>query len=80
MTKTQTTYHKARMLNGTIADDVTERGPNCETIELARMANIPGDETAIVRTEWRLGGDGIWRETDHPVIVEWHQATGSEVR
>jgi len=78
-TKTQTTYHKARMINGTPAEDSFFRGPNCETVELARMANIPGDETAIIKTDWRLGGDGDWHQTSI-VIVEWHQGTEGEVR
>jgi hypothetical protein len=43
------------------------------------MANIPGDETAIIRTDWRLGGDGDWHQTSI-VIVEWHQGTEGEVR
>ena len=76
MTKTQATYHKCRMLAG-IPQDVS-RGPACQTLELARLAHIEGDETAIVRVDWRLGGDGLWHETSQ-VIVEWHQGTG-EVR
>ena len=78
-TKTQTTYHKQRMLNGTTAEGELNRGPNCETIELARLATVPGDESTIIRTDWRLGGDGSWHVTA-VVIVEWHSATGSEVR
>ena len=66
------------ILNGKPADGEINRGPNCETIQLARMANIPGDETAIIKTDWRLGGDGAWHVTG-VVIIEWNQATGSEV-
>ena len=77
-TTTQRTFHKQRMINGKPADGEINRGPNSETIELARMANVLGDETAIIRTDWRLGGDGAWHVTG-VVVMEWNQATGSEV-
>ena len=79
MTKVQTTYHKARIIDGTPSEHPTDRGPNCESIELARMAPIPGPETAIVRMDWRLGGDGSWHPTN-ATIVEVYTATGMEVR
>lgn len=66
-TKTQTTYHKVRMFAG---QQTEQRGPNCETLELARRCNVPGEEIAYVKTDWRLGGDGAWHETN-ATIVEW---------
>ena len=78
MTRTQTTYHKARMIDGTPSTHPTDRGPNCETIELARLAPIPGPETAIVRSEWRLGGDGDWHVTN-VIIVEVQTPAGTVV-
>lgn len=66
-TRTMTTYHRVRM---TLNRPSEQRGPNCETLEIARRTNIPGAETAIVRTDWRLGNDGNWHETES-VIVEW---------
>ena len=79
MTKTQTTFHKVRMMHGTPILRTTARGPNCETIELARMAPLQGPETAIVRSEWRLGGDGDWHLTT-AVIVEICTSAGTVVR
>ena len=79
MTKVQTTYHKARMIDGTASDHPTDRGPNCESIELARMAPVPGPETAIIRSEWRLGGDGDWHITN-TIVVELCTAQGTVVR
>lgn len=66
MTRTLTTYHKTRMMGDTPIDP---RGPNCETHELARQCNVPGDDLAIIRIEWRLGGDGDWHETQ-TIIAE----------
>jgi hypothetical protein len=66
MTRTQTTYHLTRMLGD---QPVDPRGPNCETHELARNCDVAGENLAIYRVEWRLGGDGDWHETQS-VIVE----------
>ena len=76
MTKVQTTFHRTRMMHG---QPIEPRGPNCESIELARHTTVPGPETAIIKTDWRLGGDGAWHETNS-VIVEMHASTGEEVR
>ena len=78
-TKTQTTFHKQRMLHGKPAEGELNRGANSETVELARLATVPGDDWSIIKTDWRLGGDGAWHVTN-VVVVEWDQATGGEVR
>ena len=75
MTKTQTTFYRTRMLAG---HPIDPRGPNCETIELARHTAIAGPETAIVKTDWRLGGDGAWHETTS-VIVEIKTISGETI-
>lgn len=69
-TKTLTTYYKARMIAGLPSTEKAERSPDCETVELARRFTVEGSETAIVRQEWRLGGDGQWHPTTY-IIVEW---------
>lgn len=71
-TKTMTTYHKTRMLGGY---PIEPRGPNCESAELAHRSAVPGPETAIVRSDFRLGGDGDWHLTTE-VIVEWEVKNG----
>ena len=66
MTRTLTTYHLTNMLGDEPCDP---RGPNCETHDLARDCDVAGPNRAIIRTEWRLGGDGDWHPTQ-TIIVE----------
>ena len=66
MTRTLTTYHLTNMQGD---QPVEPRGPNCETHELARGCDVVGENLAIIRTEWRLGGDGDWHETQS-IIAE----------
>ena len=66
MTRTLTTYHLTTMQGD---QPVDPRGPNCESHELARNCNVAGENLAIIRTEWLLGGDGDWHPTQ-TIIAE----------
>lgn len=66
MTRTLTTYHLTNMQGD---EPVDPRSPNCETHELARESTVAGENLAIIRTEWRLGGDGDWHPTQ-TIIAE----------
>lgn len=73
MTRTLTTYHKTNMLGD---QPVEPRSPNCETHELARGCDVAGDNLAIIRVEWRLGGDGDWHETRSIIVARIVRSEG----
>lgn len=73
-TRTLTTYHLTNMQGD---QPVDPRSPNCETHELARECNVAGDNLAIIRTEWRLGGDGAWHPTQTVIVERIVRTAGS---
>jgi hypothetical protein len=74
MTRTLTTYH---LTNMTGDEPVDPRGPNCESPELARACTVAGNNLAIIRTEWRLGGDGDWHQTQMVIVQRIERSAGS---
>ncbi len=77
MSKTpiRTTYRRVRMEGHNPTD---QHGVECDSLDLAWKSEIDGvnnNATAIERVDWRLGGDGVWRETSAVIV-----ALGSEVR
>jgi hypothetical protein len=75
MTRTQTTYHLTNMQGD---EQVDLRGPNCETHELARDCRVDGDNLAIIRIDWRLGGDGAWHPTQTVIVERIMRTAGSD--
>ncbi len=70
-TPTRTTYRRVRM-DG--ANPTNTHGPECDSLAVANESEISGihnEHTAIQRVDWRLGADGMWRETG-TVIVALH--------
>lgn len=73
--QTRTTYRLNRLtLDGQLSEKKDEFGPDCLTVQAAKATKIKygapeGRQLAIEATSWRLGGDGMWRETGS-VIAE----------
>lgn len=73
--QTRTTYRLNRLTSdGQLSTLKLEYGPDCLTVQAAKATNVrSGNLTerklAVEETSWRLGGDGVWRETGS-VIAE----------